>query len=782
MKRFLTKLFSLIILIEFLITPLTNSNYLDTETSTGNTFTAGCWSPPNVPVLVNPSDNSYSNGTNITLDWNESVFSCPGQTVSYIVDWNGTELPEQSASEITFPVDEGTYYWQVKAKTDGHESAYSNPRTITVDRTAPITTLSFNGKIINEKVLNGGFESGTTNWQIQGQVVTQAADTYTSPYSGSKMLRIGHRTAVTGNEIWENRLRQRLPSGAKNLSFYYNFFSFDTDPFDSPGMVVRLNDYNVFYLSAGDIDAGDNPNSSGWTQVSFDLTGITDPILEIVFYSGNTDGNTNQSWVYIDNVSTAEAVATDTTDFTLTSDESAQTYYSLDGGVPLILGNSFNLSTLIGDNIRYYSVDLAGNAENYQSRRVVKDTQAPAAITDLTAVATSKQTINLSWIAPADTTIYDIRYSLTPITDSNFASATSIPNSPAPIMAGATQEWEIGGMNSDTNYYFAMKAGDAALNWSSLSNNADAVTLDEITEDPDINSGDVVLNELMWMGTSRNVNDEWVELRNMTDRSIDLSGWQLTKNVSGVETLMFTIPSGIINLHSYFLISEFNKANSAINVDPDVIVGAGNTNDSNFALTDTGLQIKLYKGDWTNPANLVDTADNATAGPAAGAHSDSLSRHWSMERDGIPGNGADANVWHTTLDDSDLMHSYWDSGRLDQGTPGKENLSQTVSAIPLLITDLNLSYASHSAGFIVTNTIDFNQLKYALTYESDSGPQGIVGTVEINGQNFIEVKNLITGTCSSGGTCVYHENIKLINLNVVLSGSIERTLTKSLAL
>ena len=86
------------------------------------------------------------------------------------------------------------------------------------------------------------------------------------------MVKIGHNNAVSGNEIWENKLTQQLQPGAKNLSFYYNFFSYDSDPYDNPGMVVRLNDYNVFYLSAEDISTNNNPNSTGWTQLSFDIS------------------------------------------------------------------------------------------------------------------------------------------------------------------------------------------------------------------------------------------------------------------------------------------------------------------------------------------------------------------------------------------------------------------------------------------------------------------------------------------------------------------------------
>ncbi|KKS78726.1 MAG: Peptidase families S8 and S53 domain protein [Candidatus Beckwithbacteria bacterium GW2011_GWA2_43_10] len=678
MRRILVKIFTLFILLGLFVTPLSNANYSDTETSVANTFTAGCWSPPSVPVLVSPANNIVTNSADINLDWSDSSFICPGQTVEYQYKWNSSESAWQQASAVTFSVAEGTYTWQVRAKdSQGYISDYSVPWTLTIDRTPPVTNLSFNGKIINEKILNGGFESGIANWERQGQVVIQSADVYTDPNSGAYMARIGH-TVDDGSEIWENKLSQKLQPGAKNLSFYYNFFSYDSFN-DDPGMVVRLNDYNVFYLSAADINNFDTPNSSGWTQLSFDISQIPDPTLEIIFYSGNTSDEVNQSWVYIDDVSTAEAVANND-QFTLTANESAQTYYSFDGG-PFVSGTSFNLSAVTGSTlVRYYSLDSAGNSEGINTRRLVKDPQKPDAITDLLAFATSKQTVDLTWTVPADTTVYDIRYALTPILDeADFAVAQAGLNPPAPRRPGEFQSFTVSGLDSNTLYYFALKSADAALNWSDISNIGSDTTLDPVDplSDPDINPGDVIINELMWMGTSGSSSDEFLELRNMTDQEIDLSGWQITKWVSGVnEALMLTIPGGkVIPAHGYFLIANFDKSTSKINIEPDLV-------DNSLVIVNDNLQIKLYNGNWTDPANLViDAADNGEGVPAAGQFDSGGNIYYSMERDATPGNGENADVWHTIFDDSALMHSYWDLDAVEKGTPGAPNLSQSPTII-----------------------------------------------------------------------------------------------------
>ncbi|MFC1627069.1 OmpL47-type beta-barrel domain-containing protein [Patescibacteria group bacterium] len=672
----------LVILVLICFIPATNSNYLDTETSTSNTFSAGCWSPPTVPTLLSPADSGATNLADIILDWTDSSFVCPSQTVEYQYQLNGIDSAWQPNSDTTLIAPaEDVYSWKVRARdSQGYMSNYSATWTFTVDRTPPTTYLDFNGYEINETVVNGGFEYGATGWTRAGDVVYTAADTYTSPHSGAYMARIGDGDAFTGNEIWENKLTQQLTPGAKNLSFYYNFFSFDSDPFDNPGMVVRLNDYNVFYLSAGDIDTFGFPNSSGWAQLSFDISQIDDPVLEIIFYSGNTEDEFNQSWVYIDNISTGEAVAIDSSPFTLSATDNlsgvSNTYYSLDGGITFNSGTSFDLSSITSETtVHYYSVDNTGNVEGINTRRLVKDAQPPDAIFDLSAFSTSKQTIELSWTVPNDLpnntspTVYDIRYALTPITnDTLFDAATQVPNPPVPRLVGDLQTFELAGLDSDTDYYFAIKSADAALNWSALSNTATDITLD-IFADPFINLGDVVINELMWMGTSASTSDEFLELRNMTDMDIDLTDWVIQGAGLGHTDLI--IPFGIIPAHGYFLITNYDSFDPSsklndFNVLPDWVTTSLTlySSDAQYVLTD-------------NLGFTIDIADNGLGEPAAGQHDIGSNIYYSMERDATPSDGTQASSWHTIFDDSITMQSYWDAGALEKGTPGGPNLSQS---------------------------------------------------------------------------------------------------------
>jgi hypothetical protein len=84
--------------------------------------------------------------------------------------------------------------------------------------------------------------------------------------------------------------------------------------------------------------------------------------------------------------------------------------------------------------------------------------------------------VTLTWTAPGDddtigrATRYDLRYSPTPITSTNFAQATPVLGLPVPALAGTTEVCSVGGLASGANYYFAIKTVDEAGNWSPISN------------------------------------------------------------------------------------------------------------------------------------------------------------------------------------------------------------------------------------------------------------------------------------------------------------------------
>lgn len=168
----------------------------------------------------------------------------------------------------------------------------------------------------------------------------------------------------------------------------------------------------------------------------------------------------------------------------------------------------------------------------------------------------------------------------------------------------------------------------------------------------------VVLNELMWMGSSRSPSDEWIELRNVTNDPVDLANWKLTKKSSGTEVTMLSIPSGVIAPQGYFLIANYanTQSTSVLDIEPDLV-------DSDVALANSAMQIKLY-----NAANeIVDVADDGTGNPLAGGYV-AGSKYFSMERNSVPGDGSLAQNWHTASAAINLQTS-----EAEFGTPGAMN-------------------------------------------------------------------------------------------------------------
>jgi hypothetical protein len=89
---------------------------------------------------------------------------------------------------------------------------------------------------------------------------------------------------------------------------------------------------------------------------------------------------------------------------------------------------------------------------------------------------TGPDTLTLAWTAPGDdgsvgqATTYDVRLSTSPITDANFAAASSVPGLPSPAISGTRQKVVVRGLTRGTTYYFALKSTDDAGNVSAISN------------------------------------------------------------------------------------------------------------------------------------------------------------------------------------------------------------------------------------------------------------------------------------------------------------------------
>lgn len=119
---------------------------------------------------------------------------------------------------------------------------------------------------------------------------------------------------------------------------------------------------------------------------------------------------------------------------------------------------------------------------------VPADTTPPAAVNDLVAINPSWNSIMLTWTAPGDdgktgtAARYDIRYSISPLTDGIWPSAEQAAGEPAPRPAGSADTFLVTGLSPTTAYYFALKTADVEGNWSTKSIIASAPTT-AVTDD-----------------------------------------------------------------------------------------------------------------------------------------------------------------------------------------------------------------------------------------------------------------------------------------------------------
>jgi cysteine-rich repeat protein len=185
----------------------------------------------------------------------------------------------------------------------------------------------------------------------------------------------------------------------------------------------------------------------------------------------------------------------------------------------------------------------------------------------------------------------------------------------------------------------------------------------EQCDDNNTNDGDgcsaicqseVVINELMWPGSATSTADEWLELKNLTQSSVDLSACKITKNGSD---MIADLSSQSILSNGYFLISNWDKDMSVIDIDPDVV-------DTSVGLNNSDVQYKLICNDTT-----IDTADDGSGAPLAGVLKEDGFYNRSMSRKSTPGDGTLEANWCDAGTKTNL-----DSGGDDYATPGAVNV------------------------------------------------------------------------------------------------------------
>jgi len=178
----------------------------------------------------------------------------------------------------------------------------------------------------------------------------------------------------------------------------------------------------------------------------------------------------------------------------------------------------------------------------------------------------------------------------------------------------------------------------------------------------------VLINEIAWMGTTTSANDEWIELFNPTEDSMNLTGWAL-KTADGKLNVSL---KGTIPAKSFYLLERTDDT-SVPTITADLIYKG--------ALSNAGEDLQLY-----NSSNsMVDQANYPYAWPAGNA-----STKKTMER-------TSEGAWHTS--------------QMVNGTPKATNTNIiTVQPLPKSVkSSNNVSVTPETASALVQNTASVNE-------------------------------------------------------------------------
>ncbi|MEK7569024.1 MAG: right-handed parallel beta-helix repeat-containing protein [Patescibacteria group bacterium] len=224
----------------------------------------------------------------------------------------------------------------------------------------------------------------------------------------------------------------------------------------------------------------------------------------------------------------------------------------------------------------------------------------------------------------------------------------------------------------------------------------------------------IAINEIAWMGTRANTNDEWFEIKNNTARTIDLAQWEINAKYGAPQVKL----AGTIAPHAYLIFERTDDSAVA-----DVAMHKKFTNE----LENTGDKLILSYASTT----FDQTPDGAWA---AGA----TSTRKTMERYSSRESGADASNWGTNL--GYIKNGKDAKGTAIEGTPGAQNsVSTLINKGEDITSDFTLT--ADEERYVVTSDGVWVQASTTLTIEPgvtvsfypDAGDFFIQGAVDAQG-------------------------------------------------
>jgi len=154
---------------------------------------------------------------------------------------------------------------------------------------------------------------------------------------------------------------------------------------------------------------------------------------------------------------------------------------------------SVTVTGLTASTTYYFAIKTGDEVPNWagvsnvisRATLAAPDVSRPGPVATVSVTGSTETTVALRWTAVGDdsltgtATSYDVRYSTSPITNANWASATPATGEPSPGTPGTQQNFTVTGLTRQTTYYFALKVADEGGNLSALSNVVNTTTPDQ---------------------------------------------------------------------------------------------------------------------------------------------------------------------------------------------------------------------------------------------------------------------------------------------------------------
>ena len=304
------------------------------------------------------------------------------------------------------------------------------------------------------------------------------------------------------------------------------------------------------------------------------------------------------------------------------------------------------------------------------------------------------------------------------------------------------------------------------------------IDVEKITRGDNAEYQDVIINEVMWMGSRKEFditssNDEFIELKNMTDKKINLSAW--TIDGAGIKDRPLIISNAYIKPNDFLVIQDMAINDSAFQSSWYYI-------NSTLNISNDKIELTLMDPD----GHIIDYAGNGGPGDEFAGYNESgnggLKK--SMARKNIPQDGRIKDNWFTTNTQKNISVEF-NYLLYNCATPNANNSSGilTYNPIDVVISEVawagtDTSYANEWFELFNNTTNDINLIGWIIGGDLNIHLSGVIPA----GRHFLlertdddsvphkEADKIYIGSLNNSGgkiSVFYNNNIEIDKIDML---------------